>query len=328
MSSYEFLADETSFRSSAAAHDRLIYAPLCGIDGDAVKSAITPFLSGDIKIDKGHYLTKPASREDLRTAVRNFFVHVEGKGVLAMSRRLNGDDSFVEIGQLWHKVTRTSADFGLQMTALSFVPVSGEKIELTRFTVRNITLAPLAFTPTAVIPLFARSLANKHDHEHVTALLNRVDQLPQGVLVEPTMRFNEEGHKTASEVYFVFGTEGDRGLPAGTFPTFDSFFGAEGDFDHPRAVMANEAPRILSDAERQGQEVAGAIRFVDAVLKPGEEKDFIVGIGIGTDRKACAEQFGRFNTVAAFDAALGAKKKFWKEKTASIKFDDGAPAYG
>jgi cellobiose phosphorylase len=325
---YAFLPDEVSFRSTAAAHDRLIYAPLCGIDGESIKSAITPFLSGDIKIDKSRYLTKPASREDLRMPVRNFFVRVEGKGVLAMAQRTQGDDSCVEVGQLWHKLTRTNSAFGLQLTALSFVPVSGEKIELTRFTVRNVSPEDVIFTPTAVIPVFARSLANKHDHEHVTALLNRVDQLPQGVFVEPTMRFNEEGHKTASEVYFVAGTEGDGALPAGTFPTFESFFGFDGDFDHPRAVMMNEVPRILSDAERQGQEVAGAIRFGDARLKPGEEKSFIIGIGIGTDRKACLHEFGRFNTSGLFDAALALNAEFWAGKTSSIKFNDGDPAYG
>lgn len=325
---YAFLPDEISFRSFTAVNDRLIYAPLCGVDGASVKSAITPFLSGDIKIDKSHYLTKPASREDLRVPVRNFFVRVEGKGVLGMAQRSADDDSCVEIGQLWHKLVRTNKAFGLELTALSFVPVSGEKMELTRFTVRNIATADVAFTPTAVIPVFARSLANKHDHEHVTALLQRVDQLPQGVVVAPTMRFNEEGHKTASEVYFVLGTEGDGALPVGTFPTLDSFFGADGDFDHPRAVMINEAPRALSDAERQGQEVAGAIRFADAALKPGEAKSFIVAIGIGTDRKACLEAFGRFGTSAGFDAALAENTAFWTAKTGSIRFDDGDRAYG
>jgi cellobiose phosphorylase len=325
---YTFLPDGTSFKSSTAVNDRLIYAPLCGIDGESVKSAITPFLSGDIKIDKSHYLTKPASREDLRIPVRNFFVHVDGKGVLAMAQRSKDDGSSVEIGQLWHKLTRVNPAFGLELTALSFVPVSGEKMELTRFTVKNISAADIVFTPTAVIPVFARSLANKHDHEHVTALLHRVDQLPEGVVIEPTMRFNEEGHKTTSEVYFVFGVEGDGVCPVGTFPTLDSFFGSEGDFDHPRAVMANEVPRRLSDAERQGQEVAGAIRFADVALKPGASKSFIVAIGIGMDRDACLAGFSRFNTSGRFDAALAANARFWTEKTASITFNDGDPAYG
>ena len=324
---YTFLSDDISFRSTTAVRDRLIYAPLCGIDGESVKSAITPFLSGDIKIDKGHYLTKPASREDLRTPVRNFFIYRQGKGVMVMAEPSPEDVSVVEAGQLWHKLVRTSAVMGLELTALSFIPVSGEKIELTRFTVRNIGAEAAAFTPTAVIPVFARSLANKHDHEHVTALLNRVDQLPQGVVVEPTMRFNEEGHKTASEVYYVFGAQGDGAIPVGTFPTFQDFFGSEGDFDHPHAVMTNASPRILSDAERQGQEVAGAIRFADTVLKPGEEKSFIVGIGIGTDRKVCLDEFARFNTSARFDAALQANITFWTGKTGSIKFHDGDPAY-
>ena len=69
---YTYLPDGVSFTSKQAAAIKTIYAPLCGTDALSVKSAITPFLSGDIKIDKFHYLTKPASREDLRSPLREF----------------------------------------------------------------------------------------------------------------------------------------------------------------------------------------------------------------------------------------------------------------
>ncbi len=324
--SFEFLSDGVSFRCPAA-DDRLVYAPLCGIDGDAIKSAITPYLSGDIKIDKGHYLTKPVSREDLRMPVRNFFAYVDGRGVMAVAAQGRGERASVEIGPLWHQLTRTSDAFGLEISVVTFVPVSGENMELTRFSVRNISQAPVAFTPTAAVPIFARSLANKHDHEHVTALLNRIEQTPWGVVVEPTMRFNEEGHKVCSDVYFVFGTEGDGARPQGTFPTCESFFGGEGDAGHPRAVLANEAPRMLSDIERHGQEAMGALRFAPATLKPGERRDYIMAIGIDGARDQCIALYRRFDTTAKFETALAANAAFWKDKTSAITFFNDDPSF-
>ncbi len=320
---YSFLPDGVTFISSRLADQRLIYAPLCGIDGESVKSAITPYLSGDIKVDKTRYLTKPASREDLRAPARNFFVHLKDKGVRAMACKTAEESAAVEIGQVWHQLTRTDKVFGLELSALSFVPVSGEKFELTRFRVRNISSENVTLTPTAVIPVFGRSLANKHDHEHVTALLNRVAQVPEGVVVTPTMRFNEEGHKVGHDVYVVFGATGDGHSPLGTFPTFDAFFGDGGNYDHPRAVLGNEMPRVLAPAECQGQEVVGALRFEDVTLRPKEVKDFIVGIGIGFSQEECLKAFKGFDTNLKFEAALKANKDFWNAKTSAIIFDHG-----
>jgi hypothetical protein len=73
---YTYLSDGISFTSQQAAVMKTIYAPLCGINASGLKSAITPFLSGDIKQDKFHYLTKPASREDLRYPLRDFFIFI------------------------------------------------------------------------------------------------------------------------------------------------------------------------------------------------------------------------------------------------------------
>ena len=321
-----FFADGVSFRAPRrAAQDRLLYVPLCGVDGASVKSSITPYLSGDIKLDKHHYFTRPASREDLRGPVRNFFARVHGQGVFAMAAHGGEPNLSVEIGQLWHKVTRAAA--GLEVEALSVVPVSGEKLELTRFRVRNMSAGSLVLTPTAVIPVFARSLANKHDHEHVTALLNRVVQLPEGVVVEPTMRFNEEGHKPCSDVYFVFGADGNGVMPAGTFPTYDNFYGRENDFNHPRAVFGDEVPRLLPEVERQGREVAGALRFKDVTLGAGETRDFIMAIGMGASHEEVRTAFARFNTTIRFNAALEACTSFWTDKTAVITFNNGDPAF-
>ena len=113
-------------------------------------------------------------------------------------------------------------------------------------TVRNISKRPIKYTPTAAITLFGRSLANKHDHEHVTALLNRVQQNPEGVLMQTSMAFNEEGHKESHCRFILcYGCQEGSGGIAGSFPTVDSFYGDGGSMARPQAVFENHAPKIL-----------------------------------------------------------------------------------
>ncbi|MBF0593452.1 MAG: cellobiose phosphorylase [Candidatus Omnitrophica bacterium] len=323
---YSFLPDGISFRSTRAMGSRLTYAPLCGVDGLGIKSAITPFLSGDIKIDKLSYINKPASREDLRSPSRNLFVAVEGKGFVSFAGEPLATD-YVEAGQLWHKVVRRAPALGLELEALSFVPVSGEKLELTLFTVRNISAVPVTVTPTTAFTLFGRALANKHDHEHVTALLNRIEQCPEGVVVAPTMAFNEEGHKPAHAAYYVFACAGDGTLPQGSFPTFESFYGEGGTFERPLALINNNVPQPLSAAGREGQEAVGAMRFAAVRLKPGEEKSFIVAIGVAESKYAALADFVKFSSKDLVSAALSANSAFWTAKTASLVVETADPAF-
>ena len=202
---YTYHPDGVSFTSKAAGAIKTIYAPLCGRDALSIKSAITPFLSGDIKIDKFHYLTKPASREDLRGPLREFFVFIKNKGIFCFSQETSPHSASIEIGPLWHKLTRTHKVAGVIMSAVNFIPVTGQSVELMQVTVKNISKKLIIFTPTCAIPLFGRSRDNKHDHEHVTALLNRARQVPEGVQMHRTMAFNEEGHQMSRCVYFVYG---------------------------------------------------------------------------------------------------------------------------
>jgi cellobiose phosphorylase len=320
---FDYLPDGISFTSQKAAKLRTVYAPLCGIDGTGLKSSITPYLSGDIKIDKYRYLTKPAAREDLREDVRNFFLNLVSGEVLSLTQETSPDSAVVEVGQLWQKLTRTHATAGIEMTALNFIPVTGENVELMRVTIKNISDRSVTLTPTAVIPIFGRSLANKHDHEHVTALLNRIKPMPEGVCVEPTMAFNEEGHKVTSAVYFVFGMAATGDLPAGTFPTADDFYGESGQRSFPEAIVGNRKPAPLSDVQLQGKEAVGALQFKSETLKPEETREFVIAIGLATGESEARATFHKFDTVAKFDEALAKAKKFWHEKSHSLRFKTG-----
>lgn len=324
---YKFKENSASFISKLAPYYRRLYFPLCGIDAVGIKSSITPFLSGDIKIDKFNYLTKPVSTEDLRQDTRNIFCAIDGKGVFSMTQMNADEGSQVEAGLLWHKSIKKDIDLGIEVEALNFVPVTGENVELMKVTITNISDKNQNITPTVSIPLFVRALANKHDHEHVTSLLHRIQQLSEGVLVEPTMVFNEEGHKPCQKSFFVFGVAEDGVLPQGSFPTVDSFCGDQGTLSLPSAVYHQAVPEILSDSEIQGKEAMGALRFESFDLEAQQSKTFFVMIGIEESKEAALTIFSKFETAQQYDEALTENIKFWEEKTSSILFNKGDNAF-
>jgi cellobiose phosphorylase len=313
--------DGISFVSVQAAQMREIYMPLCSPDATGIKSAITPFLSGDIKIDRSRYLTKPVSRQDLRMPVRNFFVRLNNGEIFSLLDREDDVSAHVQGGQLWHKLINRSARLGLVLEVTNFVPVSGEKVELMKVLVRNESAQEMTFKAVGCVPIFGRPLVNKHDHEHVTSLLHRVKQLPQGVFVSPTMVFNEEGHKEAKGSYFVFGAEENGGLAEGSFPTVESFLGDGGTWECPEAVSNGVKPVVLTPEQINGKEVAGALAFREETLKPGEGKTYIVMIGAAQTEEEAVEVYGRFQTLEKVNHALDRCQSFWMGKSGSITFE-------
>lgn len=318
---YSYQEDGISFVSHQAAALKSIYFPLCGIDADGIKSSITPFLSGDIKIDASRYLTKPVSAQDLRCPLRDFFCYVhEIKKVVSLTSSSAGNSSDVEAGPLWHKLARCDVKSGLSLEAVNFIPVTGEKVELMRVRVKNISKKKRTITATFSLPIFGRALANKHDHEHVTSLFHRIQQLPEGVLVQPTMLFDERGHSVNDHLYYVFGREDKGRSPIGSFPTAESFYGEGGDSSAPEAVVRNVSPVVLSDCALQGKEAMGALRFPKTTIRPGQSKEYFIVMGIGSSLKEARRSFHRFDSAGKFDRALERNKAFWMEKFNSIEF--------
>lgn len=325
---YSYNKDGVSFQSTAAAGLRTIYMPLCGTDGTKIKSSITPTLSGDIKIDKMQYVTKPCSTEDLRQPLRQVFVDVDGKSIVSLSAPDNADqEMMVEIGQLWQRVTRTDALTGCRMSALNFVPVTGENVELMQVTITNTSTDAIEVTPTIAVPLFARALANKHDHEQVTSLLHRSKQVKQGVMVTPCMSFNEEGHLPNEATYFVLAKDEEGRDPVGTFPTFESFYGDGGDAHYPQAVYERRVPAMLSEAALQGKEVVGALRFDTVTLPAGASRTYVVQIGVATHADDVAAVQQALGTPSQVASALDEVKKFWHAKSSSIVVKTGDAAF-
>ena len=298
--------------------------PLCGPDSDNIKSAITPYLSGDIKLDKYRYLTKPVSTEDLRINLRDFFVFNEDKNqVVSLSEQVQEKNSTVEIGKLWHKVLKKFPEEGIEIEALNFVPVTGENVELMKVKVTNVSKWSISITPTSSLPMFCRSLENKHDHEHVTSLLKRTEQLENGVYVHPRMVFNEKGIKRINTVYYVLGYDSDSDAPIGSFPTRQSFIGDKGTLDKPDSVFENISPEILADESLQGKEAVGALRFKNVQLKSGQSTSFYIMIGIADNREQMQAVYEKFNTCEKYEEALQQNIDFWKNKISGIEIRTG-----
>ncbi|MCA9400198.1 MAG: cellobiose phosphorylase [Candidatus Omnitrophica bacterium] len=319
---YTYLSDRISFQSNVAAEQRLIYFPLCGADAAHIKSAITPFLGGDIKMDRHRYLTKPSSREDLRGGLRKVFI-TSGEDIISLTDDCRQAQAQVTMGQLWHQLSKTFPSCGLRIEALNFVPVKDGNMELMKLTITNLGDDEKEIQATIAIPIFGRALENKHDHEHVTALLHRVEQIDSGVIVVPTMSFNEEGHKNNQDAYFVLGICEQTGFPAGSFPTVDEFVGDTGTLQVPEAVYQGKSPRKNPQEDLNGKEAVGALQFQSRKLAPKSSAEYVVAIGTTQDQKNIIDQFARYDSPQKVDAALKETQDYWKSKSHSIMFQTG-----
>ena len=221
-----------------------LYFPLVNEAG--MMSAITPTLNGDIKTGQNSFLTTPVSIEDLTNSrsARNFWVHVEGTGAWSATgnsapqiAQADAERVTLEAGFLWHKITRESPQIDLRAEITNFVPPSDDQAELMRVTLTNITHRPITIIPTAAIPIYGRSADNLRDHRHVTSLLHRITTHSYGVLVRPTLSFDERGHHPNFVTYGVLGVEGDGTPPQSFCPILEEFIGEGGCLEWPDAVV-------------------------------------------------------------------------------------------
>ena len=189
-----------------------LYLPLAGEEG--LKSSITPTLGGDSKTDQNHFLLEPVSIENLHNnrGTRNFWCRVEGKGYwsacgVSAEQEFDKytdrqDESTLEAGMMWQKLTRTSKKYDLQSEITSFVSIDGTtEIQLIKIT--NLSEEEQEVTPIVAIPVYGRSADNIRDHRHVTSLLHRIDTKECGVEVTPVLSFDERGHQKNDTTYFV-----------------------------------------------------------------------------------------------------------------------------
>lgn len=331
---WHFIDDQGSFCLNNPQHVSYLYFPLVNESG--IMASITPDGHGDLKTSQNTFLNLPVSVEDLHSTrqTRNFWCRfsdgrvwsVLGASAEQTMQRWAKDTHeqvSLEAGFLWHKVVRTHSSLGIRSTVTSFVPAGHDPVEIFWVSLENICDDPIIFTPTAALPMFARSADNLRDHRHVTALLHRISCIPEGVVVEPTLTFDERGHQHNEMRYVVLGFSGDGLHPIGFFPMVQSFIGEGGSYDWPRAVVENQTPNWKAGDKIAGYEAIGALRFEEITLKPGESTSYVCLQAIlspSSDLMAICERYGDVNCV---ENAFQKTRSYWKQKLQTICFNTG-----
>lgn len=283
-----FLDKNGTFRLEKAQEYSYLYFPIAS--GTGLKSAVTPELGGDAKMDQNHFLLQPVSAEELHNnkSSRNFWCRMEdggyfsATGVSAMQQAAkfsdNAEDITVEAGLMWHKVSRRIQTYGIRAEVLSFVP-EGVETEVMQVTLTNEGTEAVTFTPIGAIPVYGRSADNLRDHRHVTSLLHRAYVTEDGICVQPVLSFDERGHRRNFTSYFVAGAEGNGTKPEAFYPVVEDFIGEGGSLEVPEAV-ARLKDGVKPGTHADGYEVMGGIRFAKRKLAPGEKAVYLVLFGV------------------------------------------------
>lgn len=327
MSDLKYLDKKGTFTLDDPDLTSYMYFPLANEAG--MMSAITPDLGGDIKLDQNTFLLEPVSSENLHNnkSSRNFWVYVEGKGAWSVTGRSSKqqaklfeddkEDVKLTAGIMWHQVERQSQEMGLKAVMTSFVPETEEKVELTKFEITNTSGKAQTITSTVAIPMYARSASNIRDHRHVTSLLHRTFTVKNGIMIYPTLTFDERGHNKNKIFYGALAKEevnGEMVSPVSFCPVTEEFIGRGGNFENPYYVVKNQPLPYKAGEEVDGYETVAAIRFADCTLEPGETRTYIVALGYGESEAEITELGNKYLIKKHFDKYLEETKEFWQEK--------------
>lgn len=312
--------DNSAFKTSATP-PAFLYFPLCSTSG--LKSCVTPYLRGDSKIDQNSFLLQPQTRWDIQTSLisRKIFIKTKGKVLKGHNLPpLPGNEKIqVQAGLLWHKVLKTFKKEKLALETLNFATLN-DNAEIMKVTVKNTSSRKQKLDFCLAVPVYARSADNIRDHHHVTGLLNRIYKYPQGIIVKPTMLFDEKGHHKNESSYFVwaYGT----GKPK-VYATLDEFTG-KGTLDDPQVLTENIPPSREKSLE--GKEAVAAFLFSKISLNPGEQKEFylVMGIGKGNDSLRIRNKYKTRETIYAEHEKI---EKYWKQKADTVHFYTGNDHY-
>lgn len=332
MKGYKYLDKKGTFKLENPELTSYLYFPICNESG--VMSSLTPTFGGDSKMGQNTFLLSPVSSEDLHNnkSSRNFWCHIKGKGIWSATGRSSKqqaelfteykDETRLEAGIMWQQVTRTSKLFGITSEITSFVPHTKHQAELMIVKLKNSSKENLDITPTAAIPLYGRSADNFRDHRHVTSLLHRIETVETGVILNPTLTFDERGHQKNQVVYGVLGKTSDGELPVGFYPCTEEFIGEGGSFENPKAISDGNIVTVKEGFKIEGYEALGGIQFQKITLEPMEEKTYILVMGYGDSKEELMKEADSFLSQKACETAFISMEKYWDEKL-NIEFDSG-----
>lgn len=288
------------------------YMPLYNLKG--LKSSITPFFGGDIKLDHHHYLLEPTTENDL------FSNHMSRNMIFTIDDQmyfLNGDthlqqqdDVDVSFGLLYQKVERKNAKF--KLNTLSFIALDDD-IELHKITIENTSDKPFELDTITAIPIYARSADNLRDHRHVTSLLNRVTVTDNSIEVKPTLSFDERGHTKNTYTYVI--SAYNEHLKQNRFITSIEDFLAGGSFSYPKGIYQRDV-KI-----KDGYEVMGGIGFEKIVLHPNESTTFIVSMGIFSEAIDVQKVVNKYLSIENINHAFNEVKAYFENESEKLNID-------
>lgn len=310
---YKFIDDNGTFVVENP-HKYNLYFPLTNKDGSLL-SSISPNLAGDIKRDNEHFLTPPASIEDLRSNLlvrRDFFIKTDQETI----RLSYAYQDTLEAGFLYHKIIKKTKF--LEIEILNFIPFN-TAVEVMQIKVKNTSPERIKITPTSFIPLYGRPEKSLRDHRHVTSLLNRIYLHKFGLLLKPTMVFDERGHKANETTYFVLGLEGDASPPIGQFPTLDYFY-ADGNIISPDAIFKNVKPLNKKLPEFDGKEACGAFRFKEKRLEKNDVMSFCLLLGMEESQGKIEEVLQKLNSPSKILNSFIETKQYWRSYLCGLDF--------
>jgi len=334
---WKFSGENGEFRLEEADKSSYLYFPLTNEAG--MMSAITPNLHGDIKTGQNTFALMPVSVEDLHNtrSARNFWIKIDGRDIWSVTGNSaqqkakqftqEGEKVTVEAGLLWHKVIRENEKLKIKAEITSFVPANDDTVELMEIKITNIGDKDKKITPTAAIPLYGRSADNLRDHRHVTSLLHKIKTTDSGIVINPTLSFDERGHQTNNVSYGVLGAEQCGENPIGFCPVVEDFIGEGGNLEWPKAIIKDLDIYCQAGRELEGFEAVGALRFKDRVLEAGEEKSYIIAITI--DEKGSRQDIisKKYLSKDLFDKYLSENKTYWEKKVNKVQFNSGNQDY-
>ncbi|MBD3264205.1 MAG: cellobiose phosphorylase [Candidatus Omnitrophica bacterium] len=323
---YEFIDKKGTFRVKNPQLYNL-YLPLTDKEGKLL-SSISPNLGGDIKSDNNHFLTIPATIEDVKNNLlcrREFFLNVRGSLSSKKSKTVRLSlpyDDTVEIGFLYQKVIKRVKPLLVEIT--NFVPYD-TPVEVMRVRIKNCSGGPVYITPTSFMPLYGRRENNLRDHRHVSSLLNRIFLDKYALYLKPTLIFDEKGHKKNKDIYFALGFEESCKPCVGQFPTLEYFFG-KGDILYPEAMTSKIRPVRKKSRDFEGKEVCASFRFKDKKLKKEEAVNYFLIYGIEKNRESTnkftlQKALNRLNSPKKIEEKLVQTQTYWLDYLSNLSFD-------
>lgn len=323
MGQYKYIDKNGTFTLENPECYSYLYFPLANEEG--IMSSVTPDLSGDLKKNQNTFVLSPVSSENLHNdkSSRNILCKINGKDLWSLTGKTAEQQAklFSEEKEktsltatfMSHTLTRESKKWGLNSKIQSFVPYNSGNIECMIVTIENQGSEELNLQPVVAIPLYARSADNIRDHRHVTALLHRIETTTQGVVIDPTLTFDERGHQKNTITYGVFaGSKSEK--PEGFIPVAEDYIGEGGSFEQPRSLYESPIKTVKAGTKVAGFEACGTIVLEERTMKPGEVVEFVVVLGLEETRAKLEQEADQYLDVQYAKQSLKETEEYWQEK--------------